>query len=190
MVLQLFQTWLDIFICLSFGHNPIYRLPTHSSAEKYRCFSYYLPKNYLPLSKWDFDHWFAVKWHDVKTAYVPPSLELFINKYIHFSNFRFTIYLKRKPLFYLVNVILPCMMLGFMQLLTFLTPPEAGEKISLSITILLSFTVFVLMISEMMPTTSISVPLLGKNLQNKQLWLEICIRHLFLDIQISCLVSW
>ena len=56
------------------------------------------------------------------------------------------------------------MMLGFMQLLTFLTPPEAGEKISLSITILLSFTVFVLMISEMMPTTSISVPLLGKSI--------------------------
>ena len=42
-----------------------------------------------------------------------------------------------------------------------LAPPPSGEKISLSITVLLSFTVFLLIVSESMPQTSLNVPLLG-----------------------------
>ena len=55
-------------------------------------------------------------------------------------------------------------MLSTLQLFTFLVPAPAGEKISLSITVLLSFVVFLMMVSETMPQTSTSVPLLGKTL--------------------------
>ena len=72
-------------------------------------------------------------------------------------------HLKRKPLFYVLNIILPCVMLSILQLMVFLVPPSAGEKVSLGVTVLLSFTVFLLMVSDNMPQTSLYIPLLGKN---------------------------
>ena len=53
-------------------------------------------------------------------------------------------------------------MLSMLTLLVFCMPPDAGEKVSLSITVLLSFTVFMLMVSDNMPQTSNNIPILGK----------------------------
>ena len=75
---------------------------------------------------------------------------------------RFYFHLKRKPLFYILNILLPCVMLSILQLSVFLVPPAAGEKVSLGVTVLLSFTVFLLMVSDNMPQTSISVPVMGE----------------------------
>lgn len=47
-------------------------------------------------------------------------------------------------------------------LLSFFLPPESGEKISLGITVLLSLTVFLLLVAETMPPTS-AVPVVGKS---------------------------
>merc|ERR1712092_11076 len=41
-------------------------------------------------------------------------------------------------------------------------PSDSGEKVSLSISILLSLTVFFLLLAEIIPPTSLVVPLLGK----------------------------
>ncbi len=67
-------------------------------------------------------------------------------------------------MFYVLNIVLPCVMLSVLQLMVFRVPSAAGEKVSLSITLLLSFTVFLLMVSDNMPQTSTSVPLLGEYL--------------------------
>ena len=74
----------------------------------------------------------------------------------------FTIYLKRKPTFYVINILTPCMTLSFLALLVFYLPPDSGEKVSLGITVLLSFSVFLLLVAENVPKTSEFVPLLGK----------------------------
>jgi len=76
----------------------------------------------------------------------------------------FKIYLRRKTLFYTVNLIIPCVGISFLTVLVFYLPSDSGEKVSLSISILLSLTVFFLLLSEIIPPTSISVPLLGKYL--------------------------
>lgn len=70
--------------------------------------------------------------------------------------------MRRKYLFYITNIIAPCVMLSVLVTLVFYLPPEAGEKISLGITILLAFTVFLLLIAESIPKRSDSVPIISK----------------------------
>merc|ERR1739846_90045 len=76
----------------------------------------------------------------------------------------FNITMRRKTLFYTVNLIIPCMGISFLTVLVFYLPSDSGEKVSLSISILLSLTVFFLLLAEIIPPTSMSVPLLGKYL--------------------------
>ena len=74
----------------------------------------------------------------------------------------FTLKLRRKTLFYTVNLIIPCVGISFLSVLVFYLPSDSGEKVSLSISILLSLTVFFLLLAEIIPPTSLAVPLLGK----------------------------
>lgn len=100
----------------------------------------------------------------------------------------FNITLRRKTLFYTCNLIIPCVGISFLTVLTFYLPSESGEKISLCISILLSLTVFVLLLNDLIPPTSLVVPLIGKfiNLYKSNhiinytpLKVNICRLHLF-----------
>ncbi|XP_013406819.1 neuronal acetylcholine receptor subunit alpha-7 [Lingula anatina] len=73
----------------------------------------------------------------------------------------YTIHIRRRTLYYGFNLILPCVLLSAMSLFIFLLPPDAGEKISLGVTMLLSLFVFLLLVAETMPPTSDAVPLIG-----------------------------
>lgn len=76
----------------------------------------------------------------------------------------FNISLRRKTLFYTVNLIIPCVSISYLSILAFYLPADSGEKIALCINILLSQTMFFLLISEIIPSTSLALPLLGKYL--------------------------
>lgn len=76
----------------------------------------------------------------------------------------FNITIRRKTLFYTVNLIIPCVGISMLSVLVFYLPSDSGEKISLCISILLSLTVFFLLLVEIIPPTSLTVPLLGKYL--------------------------
>ncbi|KAM3721114.1 Neuronal acetylcholine receptor [Dirofilaria immitis] len=73
----------------------------------------------------------------------------------------FYIHIRRKTLYYLYNVVFPCLMMSVLTLFVFILPPDSSEKITLGITVLLAFSVFVLAIAEKMPETSDSIPLIG-----------------------------
>ena len=79
-----------------------------------------------------------------------------------YATARFVIYLSRKPEYFTYTLIYPCVMLSMLMFLVYLLPPESGEKISLQITVLLSFTVFQLIVTSSMPQTSDFVPIIGK----------------------------
>lgn len=81
---------------------------------------------------------------------------------IPYPDVTFTIVMRRKTLYYLFNIIFPCLWLTILSLLGFWLPPDSGEKITLGITVLLAFSVFMLLIAENMPATSEFVPLIGK----------------------------
>lgn len=73
----------------------------------------------------------------------------------------FTIHIRRRTLYYGFNLIIPCALISLLALLTFVLPPDAGEKIGLGITILLALSVFQMIVADMVPPTSMAVPLVG-----------------------------
>ncbi|XP_046373184.2 neuronal acetylcholine receptor subunit alpha-10-like [Haliotis rufescens] len=73
----------------------------------------------------------------------------------------FYVNLRRKPFFYLLNLLFPCILISAVALLGFILPPDAGEKVSLEITVLLSLSVFMLVVSDTLPPTSDNFPYLG-----------------------------
>ena len=75
----------------------------------------------------------------------------------------FTLILRRKPLFYVVNLIIPCALISAMSMVEFILPCNSGEKVSLGITVLLSLTVFMLVVAENMPANSDDIPIIGRD---------------------------
>lgn len=73
-----------------------------------------------------------------------------------------TLDIKRKPLYYIFNLIIPCASIATLTLVKFFLPPESGEKVGLGITVLLAMTVFLLLVADTLPSTSDSIPLLGQ----------------------------
>lgn len=72
--------------------------------------------------------------------------------------------IRRKPLFYTINLIVPCVLITSLAILVFYLPSDCGEKMTLCISVLLALTVFLLLISKIVPPTSLDVPLVGKYL--------------------------
>ncbi|XP_068718638.1 neuronal acetylcholine receptor subunit alpha-7-like isoform X1 [Montipora capricornis] len=69
--------------------------------------------------------------------------------------------LRRRTLFYIMNFILPCVLIAVLTLLVFLLPPESGERMSFGVTVLLSFTILLLMLMAKLPATSKVIPLIA-----------------------------
>ena len=66
----------------------------------------------------------------------------------------FTLSLKRKPRYTVLNIILPLIMLTILNVLVFALPCDSGEKASYAVTVFLSFAVFLTIISSQLPENS------------------------------------
>ncbi|XP_043267486.1 neuronal acetylcholine receptor subunit alpha-7-like [Venturia canescens] len=70
-----------------------------------------------------------------------------------YPDITYEIRLRRRPMFYVFNLILPCLLINGIALLVFYVPSESGEKVTLGISALLSMTVFLMTIRETLPPT-------------------------------------
>ena len=77
------------------------------------------------------------------------------------TRIQFSLKLKRLRTFYILNIILPVLFLSFTASLVFLLPAEAGEKIGMGITVLLAYAVYLTIIADNMPQTSLQVSYLA-----------------------------
>ena len=77
------------------------------------------------------------------------------------NNYNFPINLQRRSLYYTFNIIIPCVLLSILTLTVFWMQPGSTDKVSLGLTVLLAFAVYMLLVAEKMPTSAKSVPLLG-----------------------------
>ena len=69
----------------------------------------------------------------------------------------FSITMKRKSEYFTVNMVFPVLILGTLDVFTFVLPASAGEKMSFSVTIYLAFAVFLNVVSSLLPASSKSV---------------------------------
>ncbi|XP_071791672.1 neuronal acetylcholine receptor subunit alpha-6-like [Asterias amurensis] len=81
-----------------------------------------------------------------------------------YSRLVFTLKIKRIPTFYIYNIALPSCILTVITLFVFWLSPESGEKISLSISLMLGQAVFWLVVADALPPTGTS-PLLSDSIR-------------------------
>ena len=68
--------------------------------------------------------------------------------------FKVTLSMVRRPTFVALIILAPIMILSFLNMLVFFIPADSGERISFTITLLLSQTVFLTIVSDSIPHTS------------------------------------
>ena len=78
-----------------------------------------------------------------------------------FRSLTFTVKVRRRASYYIINIILPCSIIAVLSLISFCLPPESGERVSLVITILLAMSFYMTIISDKMPPNSEGAPLIS-----------------------------
>ncbi|XP_015990101.1 acetylcholine receptor subunit gamma isoform X2 [Rousettus aegyptiacus] len=77
----------------------------------------------------------------------------------------FYLLIQRKPLFYVINIIAPCVLISSVAVLIYFLPAKAGgQKCTVAINVLLAQTVFLFLVAKKVPETSQAVPLISKYL--------------------------
>ncbi|XP_004636553.1 5-hydroxytryptamine receptor 3A isoform X1 [Octodon degus] len=78
-----------------------------------------------------------------------------------FAEMKFYVVIRRRPLFYAVSLLLPSIFLMIMDIVGFYLPPDSGERVSFKITLLLGYSVFLIIVSDTLPATAIGTPLIS-----------------------------
>nr|VZI15432.1 unnamed protein product [Spirometra erinaceieuropaei] len=118
---------------------------------------WYSDQDFVDLS----DYWKSGTWDLVD---VPGRIVNTSNSGKNATYIIYTIKLRRKTLFYTVNLILPCVMISLLSICVFYLPSDAGEKITLSISIVVALIVFLILVGKILPPTSTSIPLISRYL--------------------------
>ncbi|XP_043935398.1 5-hydroxytryptamine receptor 3B [Protopterus annectens] len=78
-----------------------------------------------------------------------------------YSQIQFHIVIRRRPLLYVVSVLIPSTFLMVVDVMSFYLPPNSGTRISFKCSILLGYTVFRVNISNEVPAAAVETPLIG-----------------------------
>lgn len=78
-----------------------------------------------------------------------------------FSEVVVSFFIGRRPLFFVLFSIVPCMIIGLLILVSFFIPAEDGGRISFCATILLAVSVYLLAVTKQLPEQSVTLPLIG-----------------------------
>ncbi|XP_043985178.1 5-hydroxytryptamine receptor 3A-like [Gambusia affinis] len=73
----------------------------------------------------------------------------------------FYIRVRRRATMYVVNLLLPSCFLITLDLFSFLLPPESTDRSSFKMTLILGYTVFLLIMNDLLPVTGNTIPLIN-----------------------------
>ncbi|TNN75543.1 5-hydroxytryptamine receptor 3C [Liparis tanakae] len=85
------------------------------------------------------------------------------------TNISFTLYavlgvvvIKRRPVLYVVNLLIPSSFLMLIDILSFYLPPHSVDRASFKMTLILGYTVFLLIMNDLLPSTANGTPIIGQ----------------------------
>ena len=75
-----------------------------------------------------FIHSFIQQWNLLDTETIRNEIEYPCCPGVIFPDVTFHLYLQRKTLFYMINLILPMVLITLLAIITFILPADAGER--------------------------------------------------------------
>ena len=78
-----------------------------------------------------------------------------------YSFAKYRLKLTRRPLYYIMLLIVPCVLCTMLVLISFAIPPENGERIGFCATIMISVSFYLIIMADMLPEKSDTLPILG-----------------------------
>uniref|UniRef100_A0A8C5G6D9 5-hydroxytryptamine receptor 3C-like n=1 Tax=Gouania willdenowi TaxID=441366 RepID=A0A8C5G6D9_GOUWI len=79
----------------------------------------------------------------------------------NYSEIKYYFILRRRPILYVVNLLLPSCFLITLDLFSFLLPPATTDRSAFKMTLILGYTVFLLTMNDLLPVTGHGTPLLN-----------------------------
>ncbi|XP_029905525.1 5-hydroxytryptamine receptor 3C-like [Myripristis murdjan] len=98
------------------------------------------------------------EWELVDLKAAPSVLELDVGSYYEIKYF---LVLRRVPLLYVVNLLIPSCFLITVDLFSFLLPPESVDRSAFKMTLILGYAVFLLLMNDLLPVTGETAPLIN-----------------------------
>ncbi|XP_056400164.1 5-hydroxytryptamine receptor 3B isoform X1 [Hyla sarda] len=92
---------------------------------------------------------------------VPSNYEILHTHGGSFAQVQFNLVIRRRPLLYIVGLLVPSILLMIVDLMSFYLPPDSGTRIMFKTSILVGYTVFRVNMADDLPATTLSVPLIG-----------------------------
>lgn len=155
-----FGTWTFNGNLIDLEHlNRSSSIRTNNQPSKGHSTEIYTVKNGIDMS----DYYESVEW-DILSIPAQKNVKYYDCCVEPYHDIYFNITMRRKTLFYTVNLIIPCVNISFLSILVFYLPSSSGEKITLGIYVLVALLVFYLLLIELIPPTSLVIPLIGKYL--------------------------
>ncbi|XP_042199768.1 5-hydroxytryptamine receptor 3B [Callorhinchus milii] len=98
-----------------------------------------------------------------------------------YAQIQFNVVIRRRPLLYVVSLMLPSIFLMIVDVISYYLPPNSSGRITFKSSILLGYTVFRMNISNDLPATAIQTPLIG-------VFFTVCMALLVISLAQSILV--
>uniref|UniRef100_A0A8C8RUV8 5-hydroxytryptamine receptor 3B n=1 Tax=Pelusios castaneus TaxID=367368 RepID=A0A8C8RUV8_9SAUR len=98
-----------------------------------------------------------------------------------FAQIQFNVITRRRPLLYVVSLLIPSVFLMVIDLASFYLPPTCGTRITFKTSVLVGYTVFRVNMSDKLPGSSICTPLIG-------VFFTVCMALLVLSLSKSILL--
>ncbi|KAM9332812.1 5-hydroxytryptamine receptor 3B [Pholidichthys leucotaenia] len=98
-----------------------------------------------------------------------------------YAHIQFNVLIRRRPLLYVVGLLIPSIFLMLVDVMSFYLPLNSGTRITFKISILLGYTVFRVNMTDELPATAVRTPLIG-------VFFAVCMALLMLSLIKSILV--
>ena len=91
-----------------------------------------------------------------------PRIIILKEAILSYPGYTVTLELQRKPSFYVMILMVPTILVSLISVIGFLLPSESGEKVSLQLTALLSYSLVFLAVVDIIPPIGGNFPIIGK----------------------------